>query len=52
MEYGAAGILGELALAYVTVMQLKVGQETSLGVQCHVMAVVQRPLVAKVRKYI
>ena len=38
-EYGAPGILGEFALVYVIVMQLKVGHETSLEVQYHVMAV-------------
>ena len=49
-EYGAPGIHGELALACVIVMQVKVGHETSLGVRCHAMALIQRPLVAKVRK--
>ena len=38
-EYGAPGILGEFALVYVIVMQLKVGQEMSLGVLLRVMVV-------------
>ena len=47
-EYGATGIPGELAKAYAIAMQLKVGQETSLAVQRHAMAVMQRPPVVKV----
>ena len=47
-EYGATGIPGELAQAYVIALQFKVGQETSLAVQHHAMAVMQRPLVVRV----
>ena len=50
-EHGVVGICGEHAQVYVILVLLRVGPETSLEVQCHVMVVMQRTLLVKVREF-